>query len=369
VYAWVRSCRALGSDEKTEPARGWAWGMPIFIVLSLATGLQIGAFYFLMLWLGTLLASVYAGEKFPLMPMLVMGLVPAGLVALVAFRFPHLWAGFQEHARQTPSLTPWRVPRVVELLKLVRSAPGMLAAAALAPWLFLQRSRLLQGGSRRFWLMTMAGTLAGVAILGAAMVLLTPNSVFITSYIQPVVVAAYAGLAPFLFAELRLLRLQLTGLFGFAALGSIRMVGMTTWGLACASDVGYPSAIHAIRTELDGCRAGSVTVLSSAYLYEAARHPAIRWVHSDWPTPAERGRPNRDLEGIVALKPEKVILTQFDYYRRYEELFDKLKSQPDLVEVKVLNMAHVRTPDSFKALRQVVQHISWAPVIVSLTWK
>jgi hypothetical protein len=110
-------------------------------------------------------------------------------------------------------------------------------------------------------------------------------------------------------------------------------------------------------------------VLSSAYLYEAARHPAIRWVHSDWPTPAERGRPNRDLEGIVALKPEKVILTQFDYYRRYEELFDKLKSQPDLVEVKVLNMAHVRTPDSFKALRQVVQHISWAPVIVSLTWK
>ncbi len=32
-------------------------------------------------------------------------------------------------------------------------------------------------------------------------------------------------------------------------------------------------------------------------------------------------------------------------------------------------MARTRAPDSYEAIQKVVQHISWAPVIVNLTWQ
>jgi hypothetical protein len=39
------------------------------------------------------------------------------------------------------------------------------------------------------------------------------------------------------------------------------------------------------------------------------------------------------------------------------------------VEVQVRNLAALRPPDAIPALQRVVQHISWAPVIVDLHWK
>ena len=44
---------------------------------------------------------------------------------------------------------------------------------------------------------------------------------------------------------------------------------MSTWGLACASDIGYPAAMERVRTELRTTPSGGNAVLSSAYLYEA----------------------------------------------------------------------------------------------------
>jgi len=58
---------ALGSDEKTDRVRGVAWGMSIFSWPS--HGERTSPERSVIsddLWLGTLLASVMRGEKFPL---------------------------------------------------------------------------------------------------------------------------------------------------------------------------------------------------------------------------------------------------------------------------------------------------------------
>ena len=47
----------------------------------------------------------------------------------------------------------------------------------------------------------------------------------------------------------------------------------------------------------------------------------------------------------------------------------KLRQHPELVTVQVRDETAVRTPDSIPAMQRVVQHISWAPVIVDLDWK
>jgi hypothetical protein len=368
VYAWVRSSPSLNTPGTSKTAPAWAWGIPVFVVLSFASGLQIGAVYCLMLWIGTMLASIFAREKFPIVPMALTALVPVALASLVAVRYPHLFAGFKEHAQQTPSLTGWRVPKLPELLKLFRTTPGVLAVGAMLPWLFIQRDKVVKTSNVRLWLVTMACTLGALAILAGSMVLVTPNAVFFAAYIQPVVVGCYLTLVASLLTGGRLLQLQVWGLLALVALGSIRMVGMSTWGIACATDVGYPTAIASVRKELEGCRGGTA-ILSSAFLYEGARHSDTRWIHSDWLKPAERGTATKELEGLIDLKPAKIILTQFDYYRRYEAVLDKLKARPELVEIQIENSAKTRPPDSYRALQQVVQHVSWAPVIVNLSWK
>ncbi len=379
VYAWIRS------RHRVMPRRGWTWAMATFVILSLATGLQIGGVYFLLVWIGTLAATFFAKDELPVASLAALVLVPMALVALVALGFPHLWAGFLEHARQTPSLTGWRIPRLAEILKMIRTLPGILAVAVLLPWWFPRRVEFREAGKEMLWLLALACTLAAMAIIVASMFVLTPNSVFFASYLQPVIVASYLAMMPTLTlaragstsprpAEDRralpgLARLQAFCFIALAAIGAIRTIGMSTWGLACAADLGYPTAIESVRAELNSSPSNSLVVLSSAYLYEAARHNNVRWVHSDWMTPAERGGSNRDLEALISLRPSKLILTQFDFYRRYEPILTQLKLRPEVSEFRLANLARTPPPDSFKSLQKVVQHVSWAPVIVSLSWK
>ena len=65
----------------------------------------------------------------------------------------------------------------------------------------------------------------------------------------------------------------------------------------------------------------------------------------------------------------KLVLTQFDYYRRYKLILAGLQASQVPVEITVENTARVRSPDSYERFQQVVQHISWAPVVVTLSWK
>jgi hypothetical protein len=76
-----------------------------------------------------------------------------------------------------------------------------------------------------------------------------------------------------------------------------------------------------------------------------------------------------DSVALIALKPETLVLTQFDYYRRYEAALAELAARPDLVTIETINIARVRAPDSSRRFQRVVQHVSWAPVIVKLSWK
>jgi len=46
-----------------------------------------------------------------------------------------------------------------------------------------------------------------------------------------------------------------------------------------------------------------------------------------------------------------------------------LKLRQDLLQLEVTNTAQIPAPDSFPAIQKVVQHISWAPVVVTLQWR
>jgi hypothetical protein len=364
----------------------------------LATSVQIGTVYCLLLWVGVVVGPLAMSLRdddlkslrgaVPVGPMLAMVAVPAALVALVVVGFPHLWAGFLEHARQTPSLTGWRWPRPDEILKAVRNTPGILAAAALFGWLGWV-SRQSSGASAAspgpesdrvgFGLVGVASTVAALALIGGALFLLTPNSVLFIVQLQPLAVgcclawAAASPPGPGSMPGPGWQRVWPRGIIwfflGLAGLGAIRAVGITTWGAACAVDAGYGWSLRRVRSELDGCAAGNSVVLSSAYLYEGARHGNLRWIHADWLAPARRHRGNDDWQGVLALRPVKIILTQFDYYRRLEPVVARLAAEPGLARVKVVNTATFPAPDSIPRLQKVVQHISWAPVVVEISWK
>ena len=366
LYAWVRWQSAALDASGARRLTGWAWAMAAFAVLGLCTGLQIGAVYFLLIWTAVLGGVLFARTRLPAAPMLASIVVPLLLILLVVFGYPHLWAGFLEHARQTPSLTGWRWPLFHEVLKMVRTVPGVLLVAILMPW--LKANRASDPVERLVWLATLASTIAALAITGAAMFLLTPNSVLFAAYLQPVVVGGYLTLALKRLAPSQF-RLQTYLFIAAACLGAVRAVGMSTWGVACARDVSQLKALARVRQEFETGQAGEMVVSSAAYLYEAARHRQVRPVHCDWLAAARRGEANTDKSALIELKPPKLVLTQFDFYRRYQPVLVELQSRPDLVQMDIINTATVAPPDSQKRWQKVVQHISWAPVIVHLSWK
>ncbi|MDB6121386.1 MAG: hypothetical protein JWQ71_379, partial [Pedosphaera sp.] len=242
--------------------------------------------------------------------------------------------------------------------------------ALVLPWLWLnQRKQMESKPVIRYEMMLLPALLAALAVVVACLFILTANTVAIASYLQPLIVASYLALCTSLINEKRLIRLQVAFFLILMLIGSVRAIGMTSWGLACATDAGYPTAMQRIRQELDSEPAGATAVLSSAYLYEAARHKNVNWIHSDWMEKASRDGSTSDLKGIVALRPNELILTQFDYFRRYQNVLEQLKSDPNIKEIRIENTAKVPAPDSFKRLQKFVQHISWAPVVVNLTWQ
>ena len=372
VYGWLRS-RDLPAVHRWEKnAAHWTWATVAFVLLSLGTSLQIGGIYFLWVSLGMVATTLGGNKRFPTVPMLVMVALPIMLILLVVVVFPNLWAGFMEHARQTPSLTGWRWPTLADVLKVARTVPGVIAVALLLPWLWFKQWKDSESPvDAAHELVVMTGLLTTMAVVVASLMLVTPNMVAIAAYLQPLLVAAYLALRASLLPGKRWVRAQAGAFLLLMLLGSIRALGMTTWGLACAADVSYSSAIQRVNQELKNHSSSDkrTMVLSAAFLYEAARHKDITWIHSDWPAKAQPGKASTDLAALLDLKPDKLILTQFDYYRRYEPVIEELKTRPDLVGIEMDNTAKTPPPDSIKSLQRVVQHISWAPVIISFSWK
>src|SRR5262249_21720483 len=136
------------------------------------------------------------------------------------------------------------------------------------------------------------------------------------------------------------------GFLGLALIGAIRAFGMSTWGLACARDFGYSATEQRVRQEAATTPPCQSAAFSSASLYEAARYDQIRWIHSDWLAKAQRDEPEPE-RAFLELKPAKLVLTQFDYYRRYERLLTSLHARNPALAFRIVNCGHIPSPDSF----------------------
>jgi hypothetical protein len=345
------------------------WLPAILALLAFAAGPVLGAMYLFIIF-GLICFQFASTRKFSeLLPAIAMMVVPPLMIASVMAYRPEWWAGFMEHARQTPSLSALHLPRPDNVLKIIRTAPGIFAVILLVLFLWPKLKSAAMNSPRNIVsVVTMTVIAAGGVIFGC-LFFLTANLIHAVGYLQPLIVAgSLAILSPTLILPLR--RNLLAGLFvALALLTSIRAIGLSTWGVACARDVNYRQATTIVSNELAGVTQGRPTIVSAAFLYEAWRQKNVRLIHSDWLFPMEPGTTNSYPNALVQLKPEKLILTQMDYYRRYDAILQELESHPALASVSVTNMAKVRAPDSYPRIQRVVQHVSWAPVVVTLSWK
>jgi hypothetical protein len=357
----------LGAIRWQRGAHAGAWLAAAFSVLGICASLQVGALCSLWIFLALAIRGNDGQKQFPIAPLAAMVLTPLALAAVVRFGFPVLWAGFMENVQCNASLTGWHWPRPNEPFKAARNVPGLLIVAGLLLVTSAGRERL-----RRFkeWnrgeIILVTAVIAGGAYTTACMFLVAANWILAINYLQPVIVgiflASAAAYAPQLLAS------RATGicLALVVALISIRAVGISTWGVACSVHDSYASARARVAKELEPVPPGANVLVSSAFLYEADRHTNANWIHEDYPYSREEREDF--LAGMRRLRVSKLVLTQYDYYRRYEKL---LQEAHDLggMEFSVTNSARVRTPDSYPALRRVLQHISWAPVVVNLHWQ
>jgi len=365
VFATARASGGTTGTSGRKQASGWAWLAALGVVLCFCTSLQIGGIYFALAWLATLLSCRLHGASTPWPALAVMTLVPVALLFAVKTFWPHLWAGFQEHARQTPSFTSWRRPSIAELLKILRTAPGVILALALLP-ATLKRWRQADLGELA---LLVAASATSAAVLGGALFFLTPNLVANAAYLQPLVVGVFlALLAGRVMTENRLAVMR--ACFGLAiVLVSVRAIGLTTFGVACAMDVSERAARQSVTRELSRAPDHATVGVSAAYLYDAwPQQTRLKLLHCDWLGPLKRNQPAAEFDNFVAAKPSVLVLTQFDYYRRYEAWLRRLQTLPNAAKVRVENSAQVQPPDASPRWQRVVQHVSWAPVIVMLEW-
>jgi hypothetical protein len=129
----------------------------------------------------------------------------------------------------------------------------------------------------------------------------------------------------------------------------------------------YAEALSQVRAELASVPDGKTVLVSSAFLYETAQRTNITWIHADWP--AVWSPVHRETEALLRVQPVKMILTQFDYYRHHQLLLAELETRPEVKEVRVTNTASIPVPDANRALQKVIQHVSWAPVVVDISWR
>jgi len=203
----------------------------------------------------------------------------------------------------------------------------------------------------------------------SSLFLFTANWIWTAAYVQPLAVGCFLTLESKRRPEA--VRVPVMVFVALALFGSFRAIGMSTWGAVCAADKNYFAARQIVREELDRAAPGSAVVLSSAFLYEAMRHPAIHALHEDWLQGVDNAPSdlNGDTAALLAIKPRAMILTQYDFYRRFQIPLAELKARPERVDIRTVNTAGIPSPDSFASIQRVLQHVSWAPVIVEFSWK
>ena len=365
--AVLAAARWLRSDGRQRAP----WASAALLSLAYGTSLQLGATYTCLAGVTVLGYCWLAKSKVPWLSLVVMGLIPFGLLVLGKYGFPRWWLGFLENARDNPSTVGLHIPDAGAMLKLVRTLPGVLLLPLFLIWNWSNVRSSLQARPKQPAALFLGAMTATLVVTVLSLVYLTPNYLTtFAAFLQPMTVGA--GLALLSPTNISLVQRRIVMGLSCAAilLGGIRAIGMTTWGVLCSSDVSYRDACRIVDAELSaGIESLSrPVVLSAAYLYTAAGHTNLSLIHSDYLVRPRGAATASDLDGLLALKPDKLLLTQFDYHRRYEPVIELLRRYPAAPEIHVKNCARVPAPDALPPMRKVVQHVSWAPVIVEFSW-
>ena len=374
ISLWLLARKISGQD-------GWGTTLALTLTLwlTLYTSTVVGAFYFGAGFLTGAVAWLKQRKFCLFIPFFTAALLFVAVTFTIAKTEPLLWHGFLENARQTPMLVNgFHAPSPAEILKLIRSAPVFLLALFVLPWAWSRREQFLLT-ENGWWFLTVGIFLMGWLLLVLSMVLISPNYVYYVVNAQILLAAgliaclekvtAQAGSPsrnPFLIH-----RLFISTLTVCVLLVSIRAIGMTTWGAACAWKNGYWQMHEQLRAELKPfADTDAPVIVSSAFLYSAFEFDVRRAIHSDWYYDRASGPPGTTgYQVFLKLRPTKLVLTQFDYYRGFADLVRRLQQQPELVTVRMHDFAAVRPPDAIPSMSRVVQNISWAPIVVDLDWK
>ncbi len=351
LWAWLRAGDHGGAR--------WRWVAAAFAMLTFATSLHIGAMYAAILWAHALLRR--HRQPLPWGPLLTMAVAPLALGTAVFIWWPKTWQGFTEVMLATPSFTGYRIPSLLEMLKVGRTAPAVLLIGAVTALLAWRRTaRPAVADMREAEDCFIAVLVAALFATGATLFVVAADYVHVAAYPQVLVVALFAWLvAPPSGALLRVRWLR-PALAACAALVAIRAVGLSTWGVACAVDVSRTEATRRVAQALARLPDGSEVAVSSAYLYALADERRVVCRHADWVGAVG--------EGPGAFQPACLVLTPYDYYRRYQDLLAGLVARGRVTVVSLEHEVRVPPPDSFPRWQRVVQHVSWAPVIVRVQW-
>lgn len=336
-------------------------GAVLLVVLTLCTSLHIGAMYAAMHWGHAALQSNRRG--WPLPAMLAMLLLPVALAAAVVFAAPTAWQGFQENLLVTPSYTGLRLPALDEVLKVGRNAPGLILIALGLTLAALAGRALFRPDPAAAGAVEVAVPLTAAALFAVAanLFIVHPNYIMVAMYPQPLAVAFWLWLRPRQ-EEVPVVqrRLLAVGLAAGLALASLRALALSTWGVVAASDVSRAEAGAIVTRLVQELPADAQVVVSSAYLYDLAAQSRVTEFHSDWIS--------RYGAGAGALQPGWFILTPFDYHRRYAQELEVLRQDDHIRTIEVTRHARLPLPDESRLLQRVVQHLSWAPVVVRVDW-
>jgi len=352
-------------------------GLILLLFITLYTTPIPGALYFGTCFLVQLAAWGIARRRISLVAYAMVVLLFVAVTLFIVKMYPILWQGFMENAAlQKPENTTWihkiHLPTVKALVKLLRKAPVFLVVIACLPFMLKKRAWKFEVPENEVaWLSLTIGILCmGTILIVTILVLLSPNYMGYLQYLQIILGAGLLAYGARFFSGVQ--RILNGGIVGCAFLLSVRAVGMTTWGVACAHDVSYLKSREILRAELQPYVTSDRPVaISSAFLYAAAEFGVKNPIDSDWVWDWHiDGSTEAGLRGMVKMHPAKLVLTQFDYYRgMLTPIIEELQKHPELVTVHVRDSATFKTPDSISSFQKVVQHISWAPVIVELEWK
>ena len=347
---------------------GTAAGLWVSLLLGLYTSVIVGAYFFGIGFLACAAACLWRRNAYWFAPFIGVAVLFAVSTFAIARLEPLWWAGFLESARQQSVMTTgFRRPQAADVMKLVRTTPIFLLSLAAVPWVVARRKEILAQASA--WLaLVVAIFFMGWALLALSVTLLPANYFYYAVLTQVILAAGLLALAQKHFPEHE--RCLRAALLAGTLLVSVRAIAMSTWGVACAAGNSYQSTQAVLRAELEPfVKSDQPVLVSSPYLYSAAGLGVRNGIHSDWYFDHANWRENTQMDALARLKPAKLVLTQFDYYRNFEAVVAQLGGHPELVAVQVRDLARVRTPDSIPSMQRVVQHISWAPVIVDMNWK